>query len=143
MCFYKVFTSNTITICKNEIISTWSEDGFIQYFSFLKTIEDEHRIRVQGVHIDSFGDVRLEIARLSDVLFSEDTYALPTIIYNDAETYEVVLRNLDIVLGYQDFKQDFTNKPQKLESIDIRFSGRVFYTFRPELADAAENNIWW
>jgi hypothetical protein len=53
------------------------------------------------------------------------------ILYNSLDDYETILRNIRITLGFDKFKDTLRDRPQSLESIDVRFDGRIFYTFTP------------
>lgn len=106
----------------SEIIS------FEAFFDFVTVLEQEYGIRISGVYFKPAGDVELQLARLGNTVYSEPE---PIIIFNQSDSFETIARNIGITLNYDTFKQDFGERPEALESIDVRFDGRIFYTFTP------------
>ncbi len=103
-------------------------ESFNQFFAFLEDLEEEYPVAISNIYFDNFDDVRIEISRFQDVLY---TQYLPVLLYNQSNNYDRVLRDIGITLGFNDFKKDFKTKAENLESIDVRFDGRIFYTFTP------------
>ena len=103
-------------------------DSFGNFFDFLEALELEYPIDITRVSFDNFDDVTLEISRLQNKIYNETK---PVIRYNQSNNYKKVLRNIGVILSFEDFKEDFSYRPSALESIDVRFKGRVFYTFTP------------
>lgn len=108
----------------SEIIS------FEAFFDFVTVLEQEYGIRISGVYFKPAGDVELQLARLGNTVYSEPE---PIIIFNQSDSFETIARNIGITLNYGTFKRDFGERPEALESIDVRFDGRIFYTFTPVL----------
>jgi len=102
--------------------------SFPEFFDFLANLEDRYPIAIERVSFKSFGDVALSLSRVRDVTYRN---IKPMIWYNQHDDYETVMRNIGIVLDFEDFSADLTARPEALESIDVRFDGRVFYTFIP------------
>lgn len=106
--------------------SLYTEEQVIEFLHFIERLETEHNIVVQRVVIDSYDDVHLLIGRLENETF--DQY--PTILFNRAQSYEEVYRNINLTLDHESFKKDFSNIPYRFERIDVRFDGRLIYKFR-------------
>ncbi|MFT6361428.1 MAG: hypothetical protein ACJAV6_000266 [Candidatus Paceibacteria bacterium] len=103
-------------------------DSFVDFFDFLELLESEYLLDVTRVFFDEFDDVSLEISRLHNKIYFDTK---PMILYNQSDSYKKIGRNIGVVLSFEDFEKDFTYRPSALESIDVRFDGRVFYTFTP------------
>ena len=103
-------------------------DSFNDFFVFLKNIEEQYPITIERVFFEDFDDVALELSSVRSVTYEETK---PQILYNQSDSYEKIMRNVGIVLNFETFEKDFTYRPSALESIDVRFDGRVFYTFTP------------
>jgi len=130
---------------QNEYIghTVTAVNSFTDFFDFLNTLEEMYSLAVHGVSFNEFGDVTIALSRVRTRVYPQ---TMPYIIYNQSDDYETVLRNVGIVLNFDDFNRDFTNRPSSLESIDVRFDGRVFYTFtpiggRPEPVPQTDNDI--
>ena len=103
-------------------------NSFKDFFIFLETLEERYPIDIERVLFDNFGDVFIELSRVRTVTYSKTN---PAILYNQSDDYEKVIRNIGIVFDFEEFEKDFTHRPSALESIDVRFDGRVFYSFTP------------
>jgi len=97
-------------------------------FDFLYELESEYDLRIERVYFDEFDDVRIQLARLGTTLYQNKDVS---ILYNSLDDYETIFRNIGITLGFDEFNNAFRDRPQSLESIDVRFDGRIFYTFTP------------
>lgn len=127
-----VYVKLYISEPEGDIIGTnvTSVASFDDFFIFLDNLEADDNVRIASVYFRPAGDVELTIARLNDVVYVENR---PKILFNQADPYETIARNIGITLNYDTFKQDFSTQAPKLESIDVRFDGRVFYTFDTNL----------
>jgi len=101
-------------------------DDFGAFFSFLSLIESEYPVALANVYFDDFGDVALELQRIKDITYNSSR---PKLLFNLQDDYNTVVRNIGLTLNFDEFKKDFAKKSSLLESIDIRFDGRIFYTF--------------
>lgn len=104
--------------------------SFEKFFELVTVLEEEYGIRISGVYFKPAGDVELKLARLGGTVYNEPE---PIIIFNQSDSFETIARNIGITLNYDTFKRDFGERPEALESIDVRFDGRIFYTFTPVL----------
>lgn len=113
-----------------EYIGTYikTDPEFRELFVFLEELEKQLPLKIERVYFDEFEDVRIQISRLNNVVYPEKEVF---IYYNEQDKYETILRNIGITLDFKEFKDSFRQEPEKLESIDVRFDGRVFYTFTP------------
>ncbi|MFT7328226.1 MAG: hypothetical protein ACI870_000412 [Crocinitomicaceae bacterium] len=105
--------------------NTESFDGF---FVFLSELEEQYPISISNVYFDDFNDVRVEINRLKNITYNDPK---PQLFFNQSDNYELILRNIGITLDFETFKNDFKNQAKNLSLIDVRFDGRIFYSFRP------------
>lgn len=103
-------------------------NSFTDFFNFLEKLENQSPIDIARISFDEFEDVIIELSRVKGVTY--DNWQ-PLIRYNQSSSYEHILRNVDIVLNFEDFEEDFAYRPSALESIDVRFEDRVSYTFAP------------
>lgn len=104
-------------------------ENFEDFFAFIDTVESSFSLRTGNIFIDNYNDVRLEILRLEDIRYNAP---LPVIIYNQSDDYDIVRRNIGITLDFDTFKKAFTAEPKELTSIDVRFDGRIFFSFAQE-----------
>jgi len=105
-----------------------SQIDFDNLFDFLYELESDYSLRIERIYFDEFDDVRIKLARVGNTLYqNQDVF----ILYNSLDDYETILRNIRITLGFDKFKDTLRDRPQSLESIDVRFDGRIFYTFTP------------
>lgn len=104
------------------------EQSFNELFTFLDTLSSEFPLRIGRVYFDEFDDVRVQISRLNNIIYPRREVFIR---YNQNESYETVLRNIGITLDFKEFKQEFNEHSQDLQSIDVRFDRRIFYTFAP------------
>lgn len=105
-----------------------SSKEFDRLFLFLAELENQFSLKIERAYFDDFGDVRIQISRLNNIIYPEKEVF---IYYNQQDTYEIILRNIGIILDFKEFKNTFKKQSDKLESIDVRFDGRIFYTFTP------------
>lgn len=115
---------------KQDYIGTFIKDteGFILLFNFLDQIEQNHSLRIDRVYFNEFNDVKITIARLEDTLYPDKKVYIH---YNQSDSYEKILRDIGITLNFKEFREEFAKRSERLESIDVRFDGRIFYTFTP------------
>lgn len=101
---------------------------FDSFFRFMNELESHYLLRADRIYFDEFDDVRIRLARLQNVIYDEkEVY----ISYSSLDDYEIILRNIGLTLDFNEFKKEFNDRPQSLKSIDVRFDGRIFYTFTP------------
>jgi hypothetical protein len=104
-----------------------SPTEFKNFFTFIKKLNTDYAIGIEKIFFRGQGDVVLRIDQIDNVVFRS-----PRVIYvNTKDSYERIHRNIGIVLNQEDFVNDFTERPQAFESIDVRFDGRIFYRFTP------------
>ena len=101
---------------------------FISFFNFLEILGTDFPIDISRVEFDDFDDVHIYLSRFRTKIYTDNQ---PVIIYNQSDEYDTILRNIGVVNDFEEFDEDFTYRPSALESIDVRFDGRVFYTFTP------------
>jgi hypothetical protein len=104
------------------------EDDFESFFKFLEVLEIEQSLKIYRTIFAGYGDVRIELSRLENKLYKKPR---PIIIFNQADDYIDILVAINVTLKFDTFLKDFRSKPEQLESIDVRFGDRVFYTFNP------------
>jgi len=105
-------------------------NNFETFFNFIDALRIHSDVYVAYVRLGDFEDVQVFIRRLGNKLYRDKP--LPYIIYNTNDDYEIILRNVGVILEFDQFKKDFTVQPERLESIDVRFEDRIFYTFTPQ-----------
>jgi hypothetical protein len=104
--------------------------SFDELFSFVDALKKEHHINIQKIIFRPQGDVEIRSVQLK-----EQVYTKPYIIwFNTKDSFERIYRNLGIVFTQDQFMQEFKRDPQNLQSIDVRFDGRIFYKFNPPTA---------
>lgn len=113
-------------------------ESFDDFFTFLGYLNNDYDLRVHRVLFQDFDDVIIELARVKNHTYYKK---YPVLIYNQSDNYETILRNIGITLDYDSFKKDFAYQSDRLESIDVRFDGRVFYTFTPTFNDSLDSGI--
>lgn len=96
------------------------------FFDFINDLELDYSLRIKQIFFDEFDDARIQLARIGNIIYDEQEVH---ILYSKLDEYEIILRNIGITLNFDEFKKEFNNRPQSLESIDVRFDGRIFYTF--------------
>lgn len=107
--------------------------AFEEYFDFISSLEQEGNLRIGSIYFRDFSDVDIYLKRIDDAVFDDP---FPVLKYNQETPFDIVLRNIDIILGFNSFKKDFNSRPNDLESIDVRFDGRGLYTFTPIDSDS-------
>jgi hypothetical protein len=108
-------------------------NSFLDYFDFIDSLQDDYLITIGNIYITEFDDVSIEIYRLQKQKYTERK---PVILYNQKTDYLTIHRDIGIVLDFKSFKSEFSNSPQLLESIDVRFENRALYTFNPIDSDS-------
>lgn len=104
------------------------ESEFLKLFSFVKAIEDDYDIKLARMSILRKGDITFDIRQYQDKNLPNE----PRLLINTKDEFDLIHRNLGIILTQQDFIRDFERIPDRLETIDLRFDGRIFYRFIPE-----------
>ncbi|MCI5051098.1 MAG: FtsQ-type POTRA domain-containing protein [Candidatus Pacebacteria bacterium] len=104
------------------------EGEFNELFEFLNQLEENFPMKIAETGFDNFRDVRISLSRINNVVYPERRV---TLLYNEKDDYETILRNVGIVLDLEEFQEEFNLYSSRLESIDVRFEDRIFYTFTP------------
>lgn len=99
---------------------------FERFFTFRQALEENYKIEIQKIIFRPQGDVEMKMVRIGNHVFSTPV----TVWFNTEDTYERIYRNIGIVLEQDAFVDEFNEYPDNLESIDVRFDGRIFYKFR-------------
>lgn len=108
--------------------SVRDSNSFESLFTFFDTLESQYPLRIDRIYFDTFDDVRIKIARLNNTTYSQKEVYIQ---YNQTDDYETIIRNIGITLDFKEFKKEFATQPERLSSIDVRFDGRIFFTFTP------------
>lgn len=108
-------------------------DSFSDFFDFIDSLEDQFPFTTGTVIFRDFNDVEIEINRLGTQIYAQKQK--PIVRYNQETSYEIISRDVAIILDFASFKKDFTSRPAALESIDVRFDNRALYTFTPEIIE--------
>lgn len=103
-------------------------DSFTDFFTFISQLEETYSISIGNIIFRDFDDVAIELSRINNQLYN---IKRPVILYNKSHDYDVVLRDVGIIMDFDSFKNDFKLRAGKLESIDVRFENRALYTFTP------------
>ena len=102
-----------------------NDNAFHELFVFVREMNSAYNTEIQKIIFRPQGDVELHVARLHNHVFKE-----PFVVwFNIKDSYERVYRNLGIVFEQEAFVGEFEIKPNALESVDVRFDGRIFYKF--------------
>jgi hypothetical protein len=104
-------------------------ESFPDFFEFIDQLETQFSVQTGAIRFDSFDDVFIDITRLGTQTYHQEQK--PIIKYNQLTDYKTISRDINIALEFDSFKEDFTSRPTALESIDVRFDNRAFYTFTP------------
>lgn len=121
--FPKIFLPAGDILEKRNI---YDELDFTAFFGFLDFLSQNHDIKVHHIEKDVYGDVYVYFWRIQNHVFNSN---FPFIVYSEKNTYNEVLQNLGVTLNHESFTSSFRANPKQLESIDIRFRDRVFFTF--------------
>lgn len=126
--YVKLFFNPTESI---DYLGTYVDqiESFDEFFSFIDSLEEVYPLSLGNVTFSEFGDVFIDIARFNNYIYHQDR---PVLRYNQDHSYETIARDIGIVLEFNDFMKMFTQNPDLLESIDVRFENRVLYTFTPQ-----------
>lgn len=123
----KVFTK--VFVPPGEIIQQQQIHGgrdFELFFNFLEKMQEEYDINIQRIERDMHGDVHVFIWNINGYIYKKD---FPSIVYSSDMDYERVLQNIQLTLDHQSFKSAFLEQPRYFKNIDVRFDGRIFFTF--------------
>lgn len=123
--FLKVFVPPELQEIKEEG-SFFSQTEIIEFLTFIKALEERYDIGILRAYLDTFGDMRLVIYRIYDTVLDGE----PEIIYTQDQSYDELLRNIDLTLMHDSFVRNFNQHPERFEKIDLRFDGRLIYKFK-------------
>lgn len=101
--------------------------SFHELFTFVRELKNDYGVHPQKIIYRPQGDVEMKITRLNNQIFTEPF----SIWFNTKDPFEKIYRNLGIVFSQAQFIQQFQEQSQDLQSIDVRFQGRIFYKFNP------------
>ena len=102
--------------------------GFSDLFVFIDELKSDYGVDIRKIIFRRQGDVEIHLDALLDTPLRNTSI----IHFNTKDSYERIHRNIGIVLDQKDFLDDFKTRPQALESVDVRFDGRIFYRFTPD-----------
>lgn len=102
------------------------DNSFDDFFIFLNNLSEHQDIKIHHVEKDMNDDIYIYFWRIKGYVFKDN---FPYIVYTEKDDYDTVLKNLELTLSHDSFKIPFKNKPQLLESIDVRFKNRIFFAF--------------
>ena len=122
--FRKVYLDPSVDSIIEE--KKFDDKEFIDsFFIFLDGLEHDFELSIGAIYLMPQGDIVLGIDRFRNERFIHR----PIIIFNREDSYERISRDLGVVLNERDFNENWEQFPNQLQSIDIRFSDRVFYRF--------------
>ncbi len=101
------------------------EQEFQNFFIFLSELERDYSFDIGAVYLLPQGDVVLGIERFGEVRYKTK----PRIIFNQEDSFERISRDIGITIKEPDFQSSFQSNPEELQTIDVRFKGRIFYRF--------------
>ncbi len=101
------------------------EDVITEFFPFVEQLEQDYELEVGAIYLLGQDDVVLGIERLRNERFARQ----PRIIFNRKDSFERISRDIGITLEEKDFNQQWSETPSLLQTIDVRFEGRIFYRF--------------
>jgi hypothetical protein len=110
-------------------MSIFDYSDYIDFVYFLEKLELINDIGIHSIVLDRI-DMVVSTYRVHDFEYSDNF--LVSILFSREHSYETSLRNLGLVLKHTSFMVPFNQAPQDLESIDVRFDGRVYPRFRNE-----------
>jgi hypothetical protein len=118
-----------IYVKKNDILKIgehpMNKESFEGFFKFLSFINKKFNIRVDKIFLYENGDVKIYISSLLDKTFYQKIY----LIYSSNDTYEIVERNLSLMLQHKLFKDEFKKHPERLKFIDLRIDDQIRFKF--------------
>ncbi len=101
------------------------KERFDVFFDFIKSLNDKFGISVNYIVLDIYGDTRIYI----NSLLRKKILNNPYIIYHTDDDYNLIERNMDLMVSNDLFKRDFSIKPDKLNFIDLRITDQIRYKF--------------
>ena len=130
----RAFTKIYIDPEWKEISAGMSIFDYSEYIDFVYFLEKLEQINDIGIHslILNRIDMTVTAYRIHDFEYSDNF--LVSVLFSREHEYHTSLRNLSLVLNHTSFMGPFSQNPQDLESIDVRFDGRVYPRFRREAA---------
>lgn len=125
--YFKVFFNREL-ISNDTLVgeSLYTPKEFSSFFDFLTSLESTFDMNIFSVSITDSHDTYVFLSRIKETTY-RDPY--PSLIFQRNDDYQTILRNIEITFNFDIFKKDFQQKAQLLESVDVRFPGRIFYTF--------------
>ncbi|MBP6925545.1 MAG: hypothetical protein KBC22_00595 [Candidatus Pacebacteria bacterium] len=96
------------------------------------------QLETKGVHIET-----IAFGEQADVIFTMvglagQTLPRTTLFVTRNMLPEVMVQNLDLLLGHTSFKEKFATHAQSLEYIDLRFDGKLLFKFKDGSTTASE-----
>jgi len=110
-------------------MSVFDYSDYIDFVYFLEKLELINDIGINSITLNRI-DMIISAYRVHDFEYSNNF--LVSVLFSREHEYDTSLRNLSLVLNHSSFMVPFQRAPQDLESIDIRFDGRVYPRFRKE-----------
>tara|TARA_B100001179_G_scaffold233172_1_gene229889 strand:+ start:11333 stop:12160 length:828 start_codon:yes stop_codon:yes gene_type:complete len=101
-----------------------------KFIEFRDVIENEFSLEISSVSITANKDIKFFLSYVDSRYYSIHDEQ-PYIIVSPEMGYETILNNIRIVFESESFNEMFQARAQDLESIDVRFEGRVSHTFTP------------
>lgn len=124
--FTKIFVPTGDIITQKQI---YNGVDFSSLFSFLDALRDTYDIKIHHIERDIYGDISIFIWSVNDYIYKDN---FPFLVYAGDMGYDRVLDNTRLTLEHEAFLESFSKQPENLKSIDVRFDGRVFFTFNTE-----------
>lgn len=122
--FQKIYTPDETLHIGTQVVN---KDDFEDFFKFINSLNESYDINLERIFINPSNEVRLYINNLSKTKIDKKPY----IIYRYGDSYELLHRNIGLMIHHNLFKKDFSEKPQRLEFIDLRIPDQIRYKFTP------------
>ena len=122
--FSKIYTNNERLKIGEQVLN---KEDFEKFFVFTESLNNEDKISVDRVFLDAEGNIRMYMTSLLDVNFVHRPY----LVYKHNESYDVILRNISLMINHEQFKKEFYENAERLEFIDVRIDDQIRYKFTP------------
>ncbi|MGB0925545.1 MAG: cell division protein FtsQ/DivIB, partial [Minisyncoccia bacterium] len=121
--FEKIYTNQELVIGTQVM----DKSGFADFFEFVELLGIHYGIVMNRVLFNQDNQIQIYINKILET----DLLQGPYIIYHQGTDYELLDRNLGLMLGQKEFKKEFKKNASKLEFIDLRIGDQIRYKFTP------------
>lgn len=122
--FEKIYTTNELLQIGEQVLT---KDDFSNFFNFTQSLSDDYGISVDRVFVSDRNETRIYI----NSLLKNNFIYKPFVIYNNNDSYELIHRNIGLMIQHDLFTKEFEKYPERLEFIDTRISDQIRYKFTP------------